>query len=353
MSRKRRKPSKPGVKRAADPVFEQGLKAAKRARTDEAAWLADRLARLAEAEASAMARKGDIGGRIVDARQRLTAREGRWIAAQDRLAKDRAMNREPERYAARLDRLGRMASLVEQSRADLAQLLAEEARLPGLIGELQQAIAAVRAAQAPDAIDARAAKAGVRAMAKAREDLLGEGDAEARAKAAEAERTRERDGPPAMQLAVRGVVKTGAGGSVRLGPDLPDTMRRLLRAGSISHDEAVAASRWRNDWLAGSRRNALTGSYAERVDGGRMQAAPGEGAVAAWNRFVSAEKTLPAGSRTLAQSVILYECVLETAPGLGERYANKAARRAANAAILALACEALKAFYDSHLGEGE
>lgn len=160
-----------------------------------------------------------------------------------------------------------------------------------------------------------------------------------------------RDRPTDEQVMRRGVEKTGHAGSVRLGPDLPDTMRRLCRAGIITADEAKAAALWRADWHTGSRRNALTGSYAERVDGGRMLSAPGEGAVAAWNRFSSAWKAVPDGARALAQSVILYECVLETAPGLGERYANKAAKRAANGAVLVLACGALKAFYDRHLGE--
>lgn len=351
MSHKRRQPSKPGRKAKADPVFEQGVRAARAMREDEAAWLRERLLALGAAVSSAKARQGEIEALTGAMRQRQSAREGRWLAAQDRLAKAYAFDREPEKHAARLQRLARMASLAEQGRIELAHLEAEQASLPARIATLEAAIADIQAALHPDAINAKAASAGARAMAKAREDREDGAVTQARAEAQKAERSRDRDGPTAMQIAMRGVEKVGANGAVRLGADLPDTMRRLLRAGIINADEAQAAAHWRADWHAGSRRNALTGSYAERVDGGRTLSAPGEGAVAAWNRFVSAEKALPAGSRMLAQSVILYEAVLETAPGLGERYANKAAKRAANAAVLAMACEALKTFYDSHLGE--
>ncbi|MFY0638696.1 hypothetical protein [Maricaulis maris] len=158
--------------------------------------------------------------------------------------------------------------------------------------------------------------------------------------------------PDPLQLARRGVDKILSSGAVRLGPEMPDAVVRMVRAELIGEAEARALARWRDDLAFGSGRGRLVQSWDVPVDGGGAGA--GNVAVSrieALERYRLAAATLQPAQQQVLAAVLFEGIALTDAPGLVRKYRDKSQRTAAAGALIIGAAQALRTFYDA-IGSG-
>ncbi len=139
----------------------------------------------------------------------------------------------------------------------------------------------------------------------------------------------------ARRSAVRGVTAEGA---VLLTDELPDSLARMVRAGSLSAHEAAGAAAWRADWLALESSGVRTTSFVERVQGGQgWSEHAAMRPIELRERFEAAERALPAEVLEVCRAVILSEVALDRAPGVPAMYAAGSVNRRCAAAAFVLA----------------
>ncbi|WP_421792772.1 hypothetical protein [Hyphobacterium sp.] len=156
----------------------------------------------------------------------------------------------------------------------------------------------------------------------------------------------DRDGALPEQIGKRGILKRLEGGALMLGADLPDTVRRLRKAGLLTQGQCEALGRWRDDLAWGTARSAMVQSWDVRVDG----SGAGSGDISltkaqAYRRWEDANVRLQAGQRRIVEYFMVTEGSLEGAPGTAQLYKDDKQKRASAGTELVAAAEALRSFY--------
>lgn len=209
---------------------------------------------------------------------------------------------------------------LEQKQARLRLASQELARLDALLKDL------------PEAVVAKLASAHVEATKIAKAAMLEADVLDAAVPDAPRDRpTAER----ARRSAVRAVTPEGA---IVLTDELPDSLARMVRAGSLTPWEAAGAASWRADWLALNASGVRTTSFVERVQGGQgWSEHAAMRPVAVRERFEAGERALPAEVLEVCRAVILHETSLDRAPGVPAIYAGGSAPRRAAAGAFVVA----------------
>lgn len=149
------------------------------------------------------------------------------------------------------------------------------------------------------------------------------------------------------------VVGVTEAGAVVLSDALPDVIRRMHRAGSLTGAEAAAAGQWRADWLACAG-DVPTQSWRERVGGGGLSGGAEHRAtvsVAAKMRFDDADRALPAEVAEVCRAVILQGVPLDRAPGAPAIY-RSVMRKGAASVLIAIGCRRLERVYRGRVRTG-
>jgi hypothetical protein len=345
-----KKAAKPKAK-AAPPrksAFDEGLDAAK----DHRRWLEDRLKKmLGETEARIDGLRTDpdaASRRLARAKAR---REARVIRAGEleRLIMDRAARElERGRHEGRAARLARLRALIARDDDRIRALEVERVEADAVLDALQRTADGLRAQLGWEALDAAAAAVGsaraddVRAGREAGQihrDLF-----TARGEAGKL----DHDGPTAEQIARRGLAsRPSRSAGSRLGPDLPDTIRRMVRSGKISQRQAEAAGLYANDHAFGTGAAGLVSSYEVGVQGGGKAGAISVERLEALERWRRAHEALPREFRQVLDSVVIYEVSLDSVQDAELiRYAAPGTnRRTAAGLVLVMALKRLEAWY--------
>lgn len=152
--------------------------------------------------------------------------------------------------------------------------------------------------------------------------------------------------PGALRVGQRGVIDVTASGAGKLGPELPETVRRLVKSGHLDAGAAKALVRWRDDLAWGTARAKLVQDYEVRVQGGGKST--GDVAASkseAFQRWREACARLLPSQLEVVNFVMIDEGALDSAPGLSRLYRDEKQRRAAAGVELVSAAETLRVFY--------
>lgn len=156
-----------------------------------------------------------------------------------------------------------------------------------------------------------------------------------------------RDGPTRERLGKSASVRVTREGAAKVLGDVPETLLRMRRAGSISDQDLKAASRYAGDYRFGLARGAMTANYDPVTSGGGGRAA-GEvvdDKLAAYERWRAAADAMPLEFRTVVDAVVLQDVTLANAPGAGAAHEGETNRRAASGTLLICGLKRLTAFY--------
>lgn len=145
-----------------------------------------------------------------------------------------------------------------------------------------------------------------------------------------------RSGPTAERLGQGTRARVADGMQVRVGPEMPDTLRRMAAAGQLDRSMVRAAERLMADYELAFGGGVRGVQYAERVSGGGGQGGDGAAVavIDARARYQAKLDWLIPEVRDVVVAVVLQGAVLTAAGGMTERYTQPRRRSAVASGLL-------------------